>query len=220
MPGAAVRYALGGPDSANFFEPEILYDVSFAGDPSKRNIGNLQFSPTLNVALDRDWFATLYPSQDIRISLSDPVPGQTGRLFLPIDASLGRRLGPGANLSVDVGVPIIPPLPTVFAPQTHDRGRMKSVRNREYRPRRQASVGEREVRNRTLNALKRSPVPLTADSLACRPPRASTNRLNYFLIESFERACDAFGAECDAGWGSRRRELCSVPRFRSRLRTW
>ncbi len=109
LPGAAVRYAFGG--NGDYFEPEVLYDLSFAGNPAKRDIGNLQFSPTLNYVLDSRWYATLYPSQDIRINFSTPVPGQTGPLFLPFDASLGYKLGKNANISAEIGIPIIKEYP-------------------------------------------------------------------------------------------------------------
>jgi hypothetical protein len=66
--------------------------VSFAGDPSKRNISNLQLAPLLNIGLPERWFVSLYPSSDIRINFGDPVTGQTGRLFLPFDARVGRNL--------------------------------------------------------------------------------------------------------------------------------
>jgi hypothetical protein len=66
--------------------------VSFAGDPLKKNISNLQLAPYLNVGLPENWFVALYPSADIRINFGDPVTGQTGRLFLPFDARVGRNL--------------------------------------------------------------------------------------------------------------------------------
>ena len=37
-------------------------------------------------------FFALYPSADIRVNYGDPVTGQTGRLFLPFDFSVGRSL--------------------------------------------------------------------------------------------------------------------------------
>ncbi len=70
----------------------MRYDVSFAGDPSKRNISNLQLAPTLNINLPEHWFVTFYPNPDIRINYGDPVTGQTGRLFLPMDFMFGRDL--------------------------------------------------------------------------------------------------------------------------------
>jgi hypothetical protein len=85
MPGAAIRTMLPeiGPDS--YFVPLVRYDVSFAGDSSRKNISNLQVAPTLNLDLPANWFITFYPSPDIRVNFGDPVTGQTGRFFLPFD---------------------------------------------------------------------------------------------------------------------------------------
>jgi hypothetical protein len=52
---------------------------------------------------------TLYPSNDIRIS--DPVSGQKGRLFLPFDGGIGRRLSDNLTMFLEVGVPIIKDYP-------------------------------------------------------------------------------------------------------------
>lgn len=107
MPGVAVRYALPEVSEGSYLEPLVRYDVSFAGDPAKKNISNLQFAPTFNVSLPDRWFITLYPSADIRVNYGDPVTGQTGRLFLPFDARVGRKITDNVALSVEVGVPII-----------------------------------------------------------------------------------------------------------------
>ena len=85
--------------------------MSFAGDPSKRNISNLQLAPLLNIGLPERWFVSLYPSSDIRINFGDPVTGQTGRLFLPFDARVGRNLTDHVALSMEIGVPIIKDYP-------------------------------------------------------------------------------------------------------------
>jgi hypothetical protein len=45
MPIAGFRYGLSEFSSGSFLEPFARYDVSFAGDPSKRNISNLQLAP-------------------------------------------------------------------------------------------------------------------------------------------------------------------------------
>lgn len=111
MPIVGARYALWEINSSSYFEPIIRYDTSFAGDPTKRNISNLQFAPTFNLGLPDQWFLTLYPSADIRINLGDPIAGQTGRLFLPFDARIGRRLADNAALSFELGVPIIKDYP-------------------------------------------------------------------------------------------------------------
>jgi hypothetical protein len=111
MPGAGFRYALWEINSSSYFEPVVRYDVSFAGDPTRRNISNLQFAPTFNLGLPDHWFITFYPSPDIRINYGDPITGQTGRLFLPFDARIGRRLSKNTALSFELGVPIIKDYP-------------------------------------------------------------------------------------------------------------
>jgi hypothetical protein len=85
----------------------VRYDVSFAGDPTSKNISNLQFAPTFNLGLPDRWFLSFYPSADIRINLGDPITGQTGRLFLPFDARIGRQLSDNVTLSFELGVPLI-----------------------------------------------------------------------------------------------------------------
>jgi hypothetical protein len=89
----------------------VRYDISFAGDPTRKNISNLQFAPTFNLGLPDKWFLTFYPSADIRINYGDPITGQTGRLFLPFDARIGRQLSKNVALSFELGVPIIKDYP-------------------------------------------------------------------------------------------------------------
>ena len=107
MPAGGFRYALWEISSSSYFEPVVRYDVSFAGDPTKKNISNLQFAPTFNIGLPDHWFITFYPNPDIRINYGDPVTGQTGRLFLPFDARIGRQLSKNVAMSFELGVPII-----------------------------------------------------------------------------------------------------------------
>jgi hypothetical protein len=111
MPIAGFRYALPELSPGSFLEPFARYDVSFAGDPSKRNISNLQLAPYFNLNLPNRWFVSFYPSADIRVNFGDPVAGQTGRLFLPFDARVGRNLTDHMALSLEVGVPIIKDYP-------------------------------------------------------------------------------------------------------------
>jgi hypothetical protein len=40
----------------SYFEGVVRYDLSFAGDPTKRNISNLQLWPMLNIGLPDHWF--------------------------------------------------------------------------------------------------------------------------------------------------------------------
>jgi hypothetical protein len=111
MPGFGVRYALPEVSPNSYFEPVLWYDASFAGDPSKKTISNLRVAPTFNLSLPDHWFVTLFPSSDIRVNYGPPVTGQTGRLFLPFDARIGRKLTDDLVLSLEVGVPIIKDYP-------------------------------------------------------------------------------------------------------------
>lgn len=107
MPGVGVRYSFldMGPDT--YFVPVVRYAISFAGDPSRRNISEPQIAPTLNVGLPDRWFVTFYPSNDIRINFGDPISGQTGRLFLPFDMSVGRKFADGWVISLEAAAPIV-----------------------------------------------------------------------------------------------------------------
>jgi hypothetical protein len=111
MPGFAVRYALPDLSPGSYLEPLLRYDQSFTGNPAKKSISNLQFAPTFNLGLPDRWFFTFYPSPDIRVNYGSPVTGQTGRLFLPFDASIGRKIADNLALSLEVGVPIIKDYP-------------------------------------------------------------------------------------------------------------
>lgn len=111
MPGFGVRYSFTewGPDT--YFVPVLRYAISFAGDHSRRNISEPQFAPTLNIGLPDRWFVALFPSNDIRVNFGDPVTGQTGRLFLPFDISVGRKVTDTMVMSLEVSVPIIKDYP-------------------------------------------------------------------------------------------------------------
>ena len=107
LPIVGARVMLPELSDGSFFTGLVRYDVSFAGDPSKRNISNLQIAPTLNINLPQHWFITFYPNPDIRINYGDPVTGQTGRLFLPMDFLIGRDLTKTITVSLEIGVPLI-----------------------------------------------------------------------------------------------------------------
>ena len=107
MPIAGVRDKLPEISADSSFTFLVRYDVSVAGDPSRKNISNLQLAPTLNLDLPNRWFLTFYPSPDIRVNFGDPVTGQTGRLFLPFDVLVGRKLTSDWVASLEVSVPMI-----------------------------------------------------------------------------------------------------------------
>jgi len=124
MPIVGARTMLPELGAGSYFEGVVRYDFSFAGDPTKKNISNLQLWPMLNISLPDHWFFTLYPSADIRVNYGDPVTGQTGRLFLPFDFSVGRSLTKYFTISLEFGVPIIKDYP-VYDFKTTTRLNMK-----------------------------------------------------------------------------------------------
>jgi hypothetical protein len=111
LPVAGARYSLPEWSTGSYAEALLRYDVSFAGDPSRRNVSNLQLAPMLNINLPDRWFLTLYPNTEIRINYGDPIPGQTGRLFLPVDVMVGRNLLKDVTLSLELSVPVIKEYP-------------------------------------------------------------------------------------------------------------
>ena len=72
----------------------------------------------VNFSLPDRFFLSLYPSPDIRWNFGPAVTGQTGRLFLPFDARIGRNFSNNLSVSLEVGVPIIKQYPVYdFATQ-------------------------------------------------------------------------------------------------------
>jgi hypothetical protein len=124
MPIVGARSMLPELSDGSYFQGLVRYDLSFAGDPTKKNISNLQLDPMLNISLPDRWFFMLYPSADIRVNYGDPVTGQTGRLFLPFDFSVGRSLTKYFTASLEIGVPIIKDYP-VYDFKTTTRLNMK-----------------------------------------------------------------------------------------------
>ena len=106
---ADIWYALRAvrKNPSSYLEPLVRYDASFAGDPTRKNISNLQFAPTFNLGLPDRWFVAFDPSADIRVNCGDPVTGQTGRLFLPTDVRIGCKISDNLALSLEIGLPII-----------------------------------------------------------------------------------------------------------------
>lgn len=111
MPIVGARLALPEINSSSYFEPLFRYDVSVAGDPTKKNISNLQFAPMLNIGLPDRSYVTFFPSTDIRINYGDPITGQTGRWFVPFDVRVGKKFTDNLALSLEVGVPIVKDYP-------------------------------------------------------------------------------------------------------------
>jgi len=106
-PTVGFRYSFIEYGPNTYFVPKIRYALSVAGDASRRNVTELQIAPTWSIGLPNRWFVLLYPSYDIRINYGKPVSGQTGRLFLPFDGALGRKMTDNISLLLEVGAPMI-----------------------------------------------------------------------------------------------------------------
>ena len=91
MPIVGFRVALPEISESSYFEPIFRYEDSVAGDPTRQNISDLQFGPTLHIGLPDRWFVTFFPSQDIRYNFGDPVTGRENRP--PVSAAGHPRVG-------------------------------------------------------------------------------------------------------------------------------
>jgi Putative MetA-pathway of phenol degradation len=111
MPGVGVRYTFLEYGGETYFVPKIRYAIGFAGDAARRNISEVQFAPTLNIELQDRWFLRFYDLHDVRINFGAPVSGQTGRLFLPLDAAIGKKITDDIVLMWEASVPMIKDYP-------------------------------------------------------------------------------------------------------------
>jgi hypothetical protein len=111
MPGAGVRVMLPEVSEGSYFVPTARYAIGFAAPASARKISELQIAPTLNIQLSNRWFVTLFPSNDVRINYGGAASGQTGRLFLPMDLSVGRLVNDNLIVSLEASVPLVKDYP-------------------------------------------------------------------------------------------------------------
>lgn len=102
VPLAGFRYSLPELSSGSFFQPLARYDFDVDGDANRKHISRFRFSPTLNIALPRRWYLTLYPSQDIVLdNIGDH------RWFIPADFLIGHHLSDRVVASLEISIPII-----------------------------------------------------------------------------------------------------------------
>ena len=115
LSGFGVRYSFLERGTNTYFSPRLRYALSTGSDQSDRTIGRtiseLQIAPTLSIGLPDRWFVLLYPSFDIRLNFGDPISGQVGRLFLPIDVAVGRKLSDRFVMTLEVSVHVIKDFP-------------------------------------------------------------------------------------------------------------
>lgn len=89
-PVVGVRYSLPEISPGSFFLPQIIYLNSVASrneNKGRADINQLNIQPKFNVSLPDDWFLTAYASENIQINYGDD-----GKLFLPFDLMVGKKL--------------------------------------------------------------------------------------------------------------------------------
>jgi hypothetical protein len=89
-PVAAARLSLPEISPGSFFLPQVIYLNSIASrneNKGRSDINQLNIQPKLNVSLPDDWFLTAYASENIQINYGDD-----GKLFLPFDLMVGKKL--------------------------------------------------------------------------------------------------------------------------------
>jgi len=84
VPSFGYRTALPGISHGSFFVVGVRYDISVDGGAEQSKSRNMQFAPTLNVALPGDTFLTFFPSTDIRYNFI------SNSWFLPFEAQAGK----------------------------------------------------------------------------------------------------------------------------------
>lgn len=111
MPWFSLRASLTELSEDAYFAPTIRWAESFGGDLERRRISEPQIRPTLHVNISSNWFVTLFPTYAIRINYGGAVPGQTGRLFLPIDGLIGYKLTEKMQISLQAATPVVKQYP-------------------------------------------------------------------------------------------------------------
>jgi len=101
-PIGGVRCLLPEISADSFVQLVVRYDCDIGGDSKRSHISRLQWSPTVNIALPRDWFVTLFPSQDIAVNFLDG-----SKWFFPFDFLIGKNLSRRTVTSLEVSVPLV-----------------------------------------------------------------------------------------------------------------
>ena len=98
-PAVGYRYSLPELSKDLYFQLVTRYQFDFAGDPKRSHTSNLQFGPTLNIALPDEWSVALFPSTDIRYNF------MTREWFVPLDVELAKQWNKNFLTGVEIGVP-------------------------------------------------------------------------------------------------------------------
>jgi hypothetical protein len=101
VPTAGARYSLPEITPGSFALFGVRYDVDLGGDDDRPSVSELQFAPTLNIALPHTSFLTIFPSTDIRYSFREEA------WFVPFNAQIGKLWGGNVVTSLEAGIPLI-----------------------------------------------------------------------------------------------------------------
>jgi hypothetical protein len=107
VPIVRARYMWPELSPGSHAQALVRYQFDYAGDGKRNHVSNLQFQPAIYFRLPDSWFVELYPSADIRINLGNKRAEDSGNLFLPFNAMVGRIFENDAIASVEIGIPII-----------------------------------------------------------------------------------------------------------------
>lgn len=86
-PTAGYRWSLPRISKESFFQLVARYDFSFAGDPNRDDVSELQFAPNLEIGLPGKAYVSLFPSTDFRYNFI------RHEFFAPVNLELGKQFG-------------------------------------------------------------------------------------------------------------------------------
>jgi hypothetical protein len=101
LPTVGYRYSLPEISDGSYFQFVARYRFDFAGLSARSHYSDLQFAPSLNIALPFAWYLTLFPSTDIRYNL------MRREWFVPFNFEIGRALSEKLQAGLEVGFPMI-----------------------------------------------------------------------------------------------------------------
>jgi hypothetical protein len=101
LPTVGYRYSLPELSDGSYFQFVARYRFDFAGDATRSHFSDLQFAPSLNIALPRSWYLTLFPSTDIRYNF------MRREWFVPFNFEIGKALNENLQAGLEIGFPML-----------------------------------------------------------------------------------------------------------------
>lgn len=100
-PMVGYRWSVPRLSEGSFFQLLLRYDFSFAGDDKRAGVSELQFGPSLEIALPRSMYLSFFPSPDIRYNF------KTDEIFVPLNVEVGKSFGRRLIVSFEFGKSLI-----------------------------------------------------------------------------------------------------------------